>query len=238
MIDDLAVAYEEESLLAKAEQLSKELNLNIDNQAKNTLFISTHGLALKLAQFSPLYADFSWKTWQKRREEGKKQDIVKACKPKPNLRIVDATAGWGRDSAILASFGAEITMLERHPIMAVLLEDALQRQTEEDKTFLNLKLIKQDAFTYLQELTEYPHLIYLDPMHPERQKSALVKKDMQALQQLIGPDGDVLALLELAKKRTLEKVIVKWPVKLPVLDKTSSSIKGKTIRYDIYQTKL
>jgi 16S rRNA (guanine1516-N2)-methyltransferase len=191
---------------------------------------------LKFDDFSPLYADFSTKTWQKRRDAGKKQGLVRACKPGPAVQIIDTTAGWGRDAAVLASFGAKVLMLERNPVMARLLADALERQDEHSKEVLKLQLCHLDAFDYLQSLphTNYPDVIYLDPMHPERQKSALAKKEIQVLQQLIGRDEDALPLLKLAKTKALKRVVVKWPQYVTPLLTPTTSILGKTVRFDIY----
>lgn len=236
MISQVAIGYDTEELFEQATLLQQQLNLPIDNQAHQQLLLTKDRLVLKIGEFSPLYADFSSKTWQKRRDAGKKQGLVRACKPGPGVRIIDTTAGWGRDAAVLASFGAEVLMLERQPLMAVLLKDALERQDEHSKKILNLKLCSIDSASYLQTLAEadYPDVIYIDPMHPQRQKTALVKKDMQVLQQLIGPDSDTLPLLELAMTKTLSRVVVKWPQHLPPLLTPRSSISGKTVRFDIY----
>lgn len=236
MKKELAIGYEHAELFEQAKQLAELLKLTIDNQASQQLRVTAEKLVLKLDAFSPLYADFSSATWQKRRDAGKKQGLVRACKPGPGVRIIDATAGWGRDAAVLASFGAEVLMLERQPLMAALLADALQRQDERSKAILKLKLCNMDATTYLQALarSDYPDVIYIDPMHPQRQKAALVKKDMQALQQLIGADDDALALLELAKTRVLNRVVVKWPQQLAPLLTPTLSLAGKTVRFDIY----
>lgn len=193
-------------------------------------------LVLLQDQFSPLFIDFQAASLQKRRDAGKKQGLVRACKPAKGLRILDATAGWGRDAAILASFGANVLMIERQPIMVALLEDALRRLAETSST-LALSLLAMDAKHYLQNLSEpanYPDVIYIDPMHPTRQKSALVKKDMQALQQIIGADEDAFELIQLAIKRARLRVVVKWPQRLPPLLPPSHSIQGKTIRFDVY----
>ncbi len=191
-------------------------------------------LVLKSGDFKPMFVDFNSTTIQKRREEGKKQGLVRACKPAAGLRIVDATAGWGRDAAILASFGAEVIMLERQPMMAALLQDGLTRLSPDFP--LKLGLVEADAKTWLQSLAveDYPDVIYIDPMHPERQKSALVKKEMQVLQQLIGADKDVQELIQLAITRVRQRVVVKWPQRLSATLTADSSIEGKTVRFDIY----
>jgi hypothetical protein len=37
-------------------------------------------------------------------------------------------------------------------------------------------------------------VVYLDPMFPHKQKSALVKKEMRVFQSLVGPDLDVISV--------------------------------------------
>ena len=80
-------------------------------------------------------------------------------------------------------------------------------------------------------------MIYIDPMHPLRQKSALVKKDMQALQQLIGADEDAYELIQLAIARARQRVVVKWPQHLQPLLPPTLNICGKTVRFDVYHVK-
>lgn len=233
MIDALSVGYDNESLRLQAEALAQRLDLPLNHLADNKLLVTAEKLVLSLPPFLPLYADFNRSTWQKRHDDGKKQGLVRACKPAVGVRILDTTAGWGRDAAVLASFGAEVTMIERNPVMAALLDDALQRRCSMD---LNLTLIQANAIDYLAYLTpdNYPDIIYIDPMHPTRQKTALVKKDLQVLQQLIGSDDDALALINLACTKVLKKVVVKWPQQLQPLRKSDVCISGKTVRFDIY----
>ena len=189
-------------------------------------------LALSLEVLSPLFVDFGSLVVKRRTQAGKKQGLLRACQPAPQVRIIDATAGWGRDAALLASFGAEVLMLERHPTMAALLADGLRRKPSS----LTLSLEPIDALPYLTALqpADYPDVIYIDPMHPTRQKSALVKKDMQVLQQLIGADNDALSLIARACERVKRRVVVKWPQRLPPLLKPSRCVAGKTVRFDVY----
>lgn len=234
-----SVGYESEAFRDKARVLAEQLNYTLDKDASTCLFVTDERLALKMSNFSLLFADFSISSWNKRKEEGKKQGLVRACKPAKGLKIIDATAGWGRDAAILASFGADVLMLERHPVMAALLADALARRGELDEQQMHLTLEKKDAFSYLTNLSEedFPDVIYIDPMHPDRSKSALVKKDMQALQHMIGADEDALELIKLACTRVKKRVVVKWPQKVKSLLATSACIGGKTVRFDIYSPK-
>ncbi len=44
------------------------------------------------------------------------------------------------------------------------------------------------SLTALTDITPRPQVVYLDPMFPHKQKSALVKKEMRVFQSLVGPD--------------------------------------------------
>ncbi|MDP3561584.1 MAG: class I SAM-dependent methyltransferase [Legionellaceae bacterium] len=225
-----------DELFDTAQALASTYHFTLDNHALPRLNLTADRLELLIANFSPLFINFNDPMWERRRNAGKQQGLVRACKPKPGMRILDVTAGWGRDAAVLASLGAEVTMLERQPIMAALLADALKRLNQTNSNPLALNLVYKDALDYLQDLSKeiYPDVIYIDPMHPERQKSALVKKDMQALQTLFGPDLDANQLIQLACKRTRNRVVVKWPQNSPPLVKPDQSFPGKTIRFDLY----
>lgn len=235
-----SVGYEDDHSRDKARLLAEQLHFILDKDATNCLFVtSANKLTLKIPTFTLLSADFTVSSWMKRKSEGKKQGLVRACKPVQGLKIIDATAGWGRDAAILASFGAEVLMLERHPVMAALLADALEQREQSDKLQMQLSLKNISAFAYLNNLKqeEFPDVIYVDPMHPERTKSALVKKDLQALQQMIGADEDALELIQLATTRVKQRVVVKWPQKVKLLLPPAFSVEGKTVRFDVYTTK-
>ena len=229
-----AIGFETDDLSERATKLAEQLNLVIDNHVLPRLCVTADKLVLLVENFAPLFADFSNSVWQKRRDAGKKQGLVRACKPIKGIKILDTTAGWGRDAAVLASFGAEILMLERQPVMAELLADGLSRMPEQSP--LAMTVLNVDANHYLQALLpeNYPDVIYIDPMHPLRQKSALVKKDMQALQQIIGADNDAQDLIQLALTKAKQRVVVKWPQRLAPLFPPNLIIEGKTVRFDIY----
>lgn len=236
MIEITTVGYEDDNLYDKAQLLAKQLNFVLDKHANSCLFVAEDKLALKIPGFSPISAELSSAFWSKRKSEGKKQGLIRACKPSAGLKIIDATAGWGRDAAILASFGAEVLMIERHSVMASLLSDALSRRSDSDRQKMHLYLYAGDAYSYFNALEEknYPDIIYIDPMHPERSKSALVKKEMQVLQQIIGADDDARNLIQLAITRSKQRVVVKWPQKSNPLLPVNAQVNGKTVRFDIY----
>lgn len=231
-----SIGYESPELELQARELGNSLNLEINKDDDCCLFLTRENLTLKTPAFNLLYVDFSLNSWVRRKAEGKKQGLVRACKPKPNLTIIDATAGWGRDAAILAALGAEVLMIERNPIVAALLADALSRREFAEQAQMKLSLHSGDALSFLSNLnpTQYPDVIYIDPMHPIRTKSALVKKDMQVLQEILGSDEDALELIKIAVKRVKQRVVVKWPQKSNSLLVPDSSISGRTVRFDMY----
>jgi len=177
---------------------------------------------------------------------GRGQALAKAIGMKHgnNPSIVDATAGLGRDAFILASLGAQVTMIERSPILTALLEDGLQRLAAEPELSgiakQQLHLVQANAIEWLQQQTENtanrPEVIYLDPMYPHRSKSALVKKEMRALRALVGADEDAGLLLQAARQCALKRVVVKRPKGAPFVDnsKPSGNVQSKNTRYDIY----
>jgi len=151
--------------------------------------------------------------------------------------VLDVTAGLGRDGFVLATLGCDVTLVERSPVVAAALQDALQRALADSKySQLKIQLIHADAISYLQQLKIFPDVIYLDPMYPHRTKSALVKKEMRILRELVGEDADAPDVLRLALQRAKHRIVVKRPrLAVPLGDlKPHHSIEGKQHRFDIY----
>lgn len=179
---------------------------------------------------------------------GRGQSIAKAIGLKqgiPPPNVLDATAGLAKDAYVLACLGCAMTLVERSPIVTELLRDAIQRATE-DKHFQTIlekgfKVINQSSIEYLTRLSnesniELPDVIYLDPMYPDKKKSASVKKNMQLLQKLLGKDEDTKELLNAALKVAKKRVVVKRPKGAEQLSevKPTYAVESKKTRYDIY----
>ncbi|RWR02327.1 methyltransferase [[Pantoea] beijingensis] len=154
--------------------------------------------------------------------------------------VVDATAGLGRDAFVLACVGCRVRMLERNPVVAALLDDGLARgyQDAEIGGWLRerLTLLHASSLTALTDITPPPDVVYLDPMYPHKQKSALVKKEMRVFQSLVGADLDADGLLEPARQLAKKRVVVKRPDYAPPLGDvaTQSAVVTKSHRFDIY----
>lgn len=156
-------------------------------------------------------------------------------------RIVDATAGLGRDAFLLASLGAPVTLIERSAAVHALLQDALDRAraagAAHAEIVARMTLCHGDAKALLPALDA--EVVLVDPMHPPRKGTALVKNEMRVLRQLVGDDADALALMQVALACATKRVVLKWPLRgepMPGLRKPSHQILGKTTRYDVFMT--
>ena len=151
---------------------------------------------------------------------------------------VDATAGLGEDSLLLAAAGFTVTMFEKDPVIAALLRDALERAAVVPglaDVVARMALVEGDSTVGLRELGFSPDVVFLDPMFPERTKSAAVKKKFQLLHHLERPCEDEEGLLGAALAARPRKVVIKRPPKGPWLAgaKPSHSVAGKAVRYDV-----
>lgn len=181
---------------------------------------------------------------------GKGQAIAKAVGLNKGFipHVMDCTAGLGGDAFVLASLGCTVTMFERSPIAHLLLSDGLTRalgsaKDSGDEALLKvvtrLRLSQGDAVNHLEVLLrakERIDVIYLDPMFPERKKSASVKKEMHVFHSVIGADEDADKLLAPALACARYRVVVKRPKIAPFLAAREPSFQllGKSSRYDIY----
>lgn len=160
-------------------------------------------------------------------------------------RVLDATAGLGRDGFLLASFGCVVTMIERHPVIALLLADGLSRARVDSSLALivknNIEFYRADAIEYMVnlELHKKPDVVYLDPMFPHQKSSAKTKKEMQLFRLAAGGNADASALLDQALQCATTRVVVKRPLQGPPISghDPSFQIKGASTRYDIYLCK-
>ncbi|MEZ8742370.1 class I SAM-dependent methyltransferase, partial [Photobacterium swingsii] len=178
---------------------------------------------------------------------GRGQAIAKAVGLKGGVmpKVLDGTAGLGRDAFVLASLGCKVQMVERHPVVAALLDDGLTRAKQDAEiggwVSERLSLLHASSQQALLDLAdnadfEAPDVVYLDPMYPHKKKSALVKKEMRVFQSLVGADLDADGLLTPALALATKRVVVKRPDYAEFLDlvKPSTAIETKKNRFDVY----
>ena len=198
------------------------------------------GLAL-VGDGMELRGDFSRMLARLRPANLNKELLVRAARIRGvegPLSAVDATAGLGEDSLLLAAAGYEVTLCERDPVIAALLSDTIERARQDSRLAAfarRMTLVPRDAAATLGALDHAPDVVFLDPMFPERRTRAATNKKLQLFRQLERPCEDEEALMAAALAVRPRKVVIKRPLKGPHLAgiKPSSSLAGKVVRYDV-----
>ncbi|WP_373958907.1 class I SAM-dependent methyltransferase [Vibrio gigantis] len=235
--------------------LATRWNLSQDESSEFALVLTSERLELRKVdepKLGAIFVDLVGGAVGHRRKfgGGKGQAIAKAAGLNKGATptILDGTAGLGRDAFVLASLGCKVQMVERHPVVAALLDDGLQRAQQDPDiggwVSERMTLIHASSHDALDKLSndpnfEQPDVVYLDPMypHPEnKKKSALVKKEMRVFQSLVGADLDADGLFEPAMKLASKRVVVKRPDYAAWLhkQKPSMAIETKKNRFDVY----
>lgn len=176
-----------------------------------------------------------------RSHEGKNQSLLKAVGFAKGVipNVVDATAGLGRDSFLMASMGAQVTLIERsqeiHAQLAAAMARAEAEGGEYAETIRRMTLLCGDSKLLLPGLS--PDVVLVDPMHPPRGNTALVKKEMRILRDIVGVDADQVELMKVALACARKRVVLKWPIRagaMPDIRPPSHQIIGKNTRYDVF----
>ena len=228
-----------------AERLSVPLYQSINNDSPESFFLTWRDGCLKLLdkellKKGGLAVDIEPRNGEQRSWPAPKDGALAHALGRKTRTVVDATTGWGQDSLQIFRMGYEVLCIERSPVMAELLLDGFKRLVElEWMQKLNLqspRLLIGNAVDLLAALESQPDCIYLDPMFPpKRKKSALPKKAMMVLRDLLGDDQDKEQLFAAALMATGKRVVVKSPdYAEPLGGKPNESFHGKLLRYDVY----
>lgn len=247
----LAVVYPGLGNIQPFQQLAGRLEVplrnssDIDIDKKEPYFLSWRGGCLMLLDGAlldkgGLTVDIEPRAGEQRSWPAPKQDALAQALGRKTRTVIDATTGWGQDSLHIFRMGYEVMCMERSPVMAELLVDGFNRLAEQHwMQKLNLqppRLLCGNAIDLLVNLETRPDCIYLDPMFPpKRKKSALAKKSMMVLRDLLGDDQDKEQLFAAALSATAKRVVVKSPdYAKPLGGKPHESFQGKLLRYDVY----
>jgi 16S rRNA (guanine1516-N2)-methyltransferase len=175
--------------------------------------------------------------------EGRGQALLKAIGFGKGMvpSVVDATAGLGRDAFLMASLGTQVTLIERSPDIYAQLSDAMARAKAEGGNYAEIisrmTLLHGNSILLLPDLA--PDVVLIDPMHPPRHNSALVKKEMRILRDIVGSDPDQTELMQVALACAKKRVVLKWPMRAEPMQgirPPSHQILGKNTRYDVFMT--
>lgn len=148
---------------------------------------------------------------------------------KPDLNILDMTAGLGKDALWMAHCGAKVTLIERHRALAYLLEQAVICAAQS-----RMQVHCCSAQDYLKKSLMNFDVAYYDPMFEPRKKSALVKKDMQIMQALHGEEKPDPALITLALEYAKKVVVKRAKADAPLLPNPHHAITTTVTRFDVY----
>ncbi|MEP1472760.1 MAG: class I SAM-dependent methyltransferase [Halieaceae bacterium] len=257
----LAIYAEAPELSDQALELSKQLGLPLVSgaakavdcaDAQVVLSVTEHGLLLRETGRNapgPVAIEFGSKAMRHRRRGGHNELLGKAVGVgrKPTLKVIDATAGLGRDAFVLADLGCRVVLCEREPILVAMLQSALHRAQFSADDWLaevtaRMQLLPGDMLSQPSENLQGADVIYLDPMFPKRDKQAAVKKEMALFQRILPAIDDRVAgasLFDRAMSLEPARVVVKRPRKAPTLTSAVPShvVQGKAVRYDVYVLK-
>lgn len=223
----------------EADRLRLRFFAGEDPESGLTLRLDGEGLTL-VCDGQELKGDFSRLLPRLKTEKLAGELLVRTAKIKGAegpLTAVDATAGLGEDSFLLAAAGFHVRLYEKNPVVYELLYDAWRRAMEMpvlSEIAGRMQICHGDSIQAMQTLEMEPDVVLLDPMFPARQKSALVKKKLQMIQKLETPCMDERALFLAAVGARPKKLIIKRPPKGPWLAdiKPDYSIEGKAVRFD------
>jgi 16S rRNA (guanine1516-N2)-methyltransferase len=245
----------DESLAARAKSLAGRLSLPFQERLfaagdSSDFFLTVTPRRLELREATPrnarpLYVDFVSGVLAQRRKTAfsRKQPIARAVGLRHGLsRVVDATAGLGRDTFLLASLGCTVAAIERSEVLAALLQDGMERATNTGDNRLReiiqrISLRVGDACALLPELSKLdpPEVVYLDPMYTHERKAALAKKEIRICRMLVGDDPDALELFQVARRFASDRVVVKRHLHAACLSPDPDlTFHGTTTRYDVY----
>ena len=181
-------------------------------------------------KIKPLLLDIKWMT----RRIGR--DLLAKSVGKRCTTVIDATAGFGRDTFHFIHLGKQVIAIERSPVIGIMLRDTISRLLAPTMQ-QSVEVIFGDAREWLLDC-DPPDVVYLDHMFPEpKTRSALPGKELRFLRSLAGNDIDAPQLLPIARSIALQRVVVKRPVwAKPLQEIPDIKFKGKTTRYDVYLT--
>ncbi|MDO5070099.1 MAG: class I SAM-dependent methyltransferase [Neisseria zoodegmatis] len=244
----MTYVYLEESTTAAVRELIGRFNLPVCSHPPEQgeyLLAGSDGLSLcRAGEKGRVRVDFAGGAAQYRRTKGGGELIGKAVNHTARPTVWDGTGGLGRDAFVLASLGLQVDVFEQNPAVACLLSDGLMRALASDdaevaQTAARITLHVGDTCALLPRLADEqgrPDVVYLDPMYPERQKSAAVKKEMAYFHGLVGGAQNEAGLLAAARRAAKKRVVVKRPRLGEFLngEKPAYQYTGKSTRFDVY----
>lgn len=166
----------------------------------------------------------------RRMASGRRLLLARACGFRHGLRVHDAYAGWGSDGLVLARLGAVVSMTELSGIVhAMLFERCL-------RLGLGIEPLRMNAADWIRDYGNEVDVVYLDPLFPERRKTAKPSLRMQALA-AVGEESNPLEAFFIARDRVRERVVVKRRRHdAELFPHPNWKISGSKVRFDVYRS--
>lgn len=208
----------------------------IDQNGKKALVSRKH------PEFKPFFIDFLSGNYFHIFQKGisKKDPLARALGIKSEaLKILDLTAGWLKDTWMMLVLGCKVTSCEKNPIVYELVQSALDQAKnfgDYKEIFSRLTFLQEDSEKFIDKnnLSDWD-VIFLDPMFPEKNKTALSGKEMQILQDLISTEDHGEALLAKVLQNKAKRTIIKRPRHShDLVHGVTFRTEGKASRFDVY----
>ena len=213
-----------------------------DPNAQFVLMVGTSGWELhdRTSRQRPLRLDFAELLRQRGAATARsplgRASGIRQTQPKS---VLDCTAGLGRDGFMLGSLGASrVQLIERDPVVAALLEDALRRARADGavpRWVESVSVARADARDWLARRPFAFDVVYIDPMFPAGRR-ALAGRELQFLQRLLPSDrpSDGEELIGAALETGCARVIAKRAKHQPAIDRPTFAVPGRSFRFDVY----
>ncbi len=155
-----------------------------------------------------------------------KENLAKALGLKKQNRffkVIDLSAGFLSDTALMLAMGLEVICYERNPYLACLIDREVEKLNSDKLHFFYGEYEQGEGDVF-----------YFDPMYSEKNDKSAPKKQMQFLRQFIGVDEDAQEFI-LKIKEKKKRLVIKRSKKAPsLLENPSHQVIGKSTRYDVY----
>lgn len=218
--------------VSKSKELAEKLGLEYtDNPEDQEIVLTVQDGRMGFVQkrgFTFTTSDFS-----KLRPLVASQPMAKALGRDKKMKVLDCTAGWGLDSALMAKSGFQVLAFEQNKLLYEVLKEELKHNTS-----LPLEFRHGDSFEYLRTVSENerPDIVFIDPMFEAKAKSAKSEKSIQILQQLVEPSPLTEERLSLAIEKAKHRVVVKQNKRAPAFNvRPSQTFEGQSTRFDVYR---
>ena len=194
---------------------------------------------------SPVLVDFFDRAFQRRLAAGLQGQLLGKALGLKNLRtptVLDATAGLGTDSYLMAHAGCLVTAIERSSAIFALLEDGLRRAVQavgvqESGSEAACRIeIRRGDFLLMDWPDKAYDVVYLDPMFPGDRRKASSGKEMTMLQNIATEDQSESELLSQSLRCARRRVVVKRNRRSRELAGMKPTLKfqGSRLRFDVY----